>query len=140
MSNDVCWAREILADLMNYVLVAVGGGLGAVGRYAAGEAAVRLFGFGFPYGTLFVNVAGSLLMGILIGVLAFRAQGDQELRLFLAIGFLGGFTTFSSFSLDTVSLVERGAVGLAMLYVGASVVLSIAGLMAGMRATRAILG
>ena len=105
------------------IQVALGGALGASGRYLAGVAAVRFLGHGFPFGTLIVNVVGSFLMGVLVVVLAHR--DGQSLSPFLMTGILGGFTTFSAFSLDAVTLFERGQVGLSVLYVGASVVVSI---------------
>src|SRR3712207_1029135 len=90
-------------------LVAVGGGIGAAARHLVNVAALRLIGPGFPAGTLAVNVAGGLLMGLLAGYLAFKSErGGEALRLFLATGFLGGFTTFSAFSLDAVLLWNRG--------------------------------
>jgi CrcB protein len=123
----------------SFLLVALGGAIGAGVRHLVNVVALRLFGPGFPMGTLFVNVAGSLLMGLLAGYLALRytGGGGQGLRLFLATGILGGFTTFSAFSLDAVALWERGAVGPAVLYVAASVVLSIAALVAGLALMRA---
>jgi CrcB protein len=122
----------------NFLLVALGGAIGAGARHLVNVAALRLFGTGFPIGTLFVNVAGSLVMGLLAGYFALRyTGGGQGLRLFLATGILGGFTTFSAFSLDAVALWERGAVGPAVLYVVGSVVLSIAALLAGLALMRA---
>jgi len=116
--------------------VALGGALGASARYLTGVAATRLMGHGFPWGTLTVNVAGSFLMGVLIVVLA--KKGGNHFLPFLAAGVLGGFTTFSSFSLDAVTLYERGATGLAAAYVGASVTLSLAGLAAGLAVARSL--
>jgi len=124
---------------MSYLLVALGGGLGAVARFACGHMALKLLGPDFPFGTVFVNAVGSLLMGVLISVLALRIDGHPEIRLFLAVGVLGGFTTFSTFSLDTVVLVERGAIASAALYVLGSVIVSIVFLFGGMRAMRWIL-
>jgi CrcB protein len=107
--------------MMNVLLVALGGALGAVARYGVGFAAARWFGLAFPWGTLAVNVAGGLAMGLL----AARIGPEQEaLRLALGVGVLGGFTTFSAFSLETVRLMEHQP-GLAALYVAASVVLSV---------------
>lgn len=113
-------------------LVFIGGGLGAVSRYLSGMAVMRLSGPGFPWGTMVVNIAGSLAMGLLIAWLARRSSGDADLRLLLATGFLGGFTTFSAFSLDVVSLYERGALTAAAVYVIASVTLSILALFGGL--------
>ena len=121
-------------------LVALGGAIGAAARHLANVAALRLLGPGFPYGTFAVNIVGGLLMGLLAGWLALKYQsgGGQGLRLFLATGILGGFTTFSAFSLDAVVLWERGAVAAAAFYVVGSVVLSILGLVAGLAFVRAI--
>ena len=114
--------------------VAAGGALGASARYLTGVGAVRLFGHGFPWGTLIVNVVGSFLMGVLIVVLA--QKGGMRFAPFLTIGLLGGFTTFSAFSLDAVTLFERGQIGAAAGYVAASVVVSIAALFFGLRIAR----
>lgn len=112
--------------LVASLCVASGGGLGAWLRFLVGRAWVSALGpvraSAFPYGTLTVNVVGSLLMGLLIGLLARYGSHGEGTRLFLAIGVLGGFTTFSSFSLDFISIVERGELGLAMFYAGASLV------------------
>ena len=94
-------------------------------------AAVRLFGFGFPFGTLIVNVLGSFLMGLLAGYFAYRTGIPQHLRLFLTTGILGGFTTFSAFSLDAALLIERHAYGHAAAYVAATVFIGLAALFAG---------
>ena len=120
-------------------LVFIGGGLGAAARHVVNLGAARAFGVAFPWGTLGVNVAGSLAMGLLAAWLAARFQGaDQTLRLFLATGVLGGFTTFSAFSLDVVVLWERGAQGAALAYAAASVVLSVAALVLGLALGRAL--
>lgn len=116
--------------------VALGGAIGASGRYLTGVAAVRIMGHGFPWGTLAVNVAGSFLMGVLVVVLAHA--GGTRAAPFLMTGILGGFTTFSAFSLDAITLYERGQIGLAGAYVAGSVVLSLAGLALGLLATRAV--
>lgn len=116
--------------------VAAGGAIGASARYLAGVAVLRVAGPGFPWGTLAVNVAGSFLMGVLIVSLAHL--GGTRFAPFLAVGVLGGFTTFSSFSLDAVTLYERGAVGAAAGYVAGSVVLSLAALFAGLALARAV--
>lgn len=114
------------------LLVFVGGGFGAVARHLSGMAVMRAAGPGFPWGTMVVNIAGSLAMGLLIAWLARRSSGDSELRLLLATGFLGGFTTFSAFSLDAVTLYERGALTAAAAYVIASVTVSILALFGGL--------
>lgn len=116
--------------------VALGGAIGASGRYLTGVAAVRIMGHGLPWGTLAVNVAGSFLMGVLVVVLAHA--GGTRAAPFLMTGILGGFTTFSAFSLDAITLYERGQIGLAGAYVAGSVVLSLAGLALGLLATRAV--
>lgn len=115
-----------------YFLIFLGGGLGAVCRHAVGVAVTRLAGIAFPYGTMAVNILGSFAMGLLIAWLARRSGGDAPLRLLLATGFLGGFTTFSAFSLDVATLYERGALTAAAAYVIASVVVSIAALFSGL--------
>ena len=120
-------------------LVALGGGIGAGCRHLVNVAALRLFGPSFPAGTLTVNLLGGLLMGLLAGFLALRdSGGGQDLRLFVGTGILGGFTTFSAFSLDAVLLWERGAIGSASAYVAASVLLSIGALVAGLALARSI--
>lgn len=119
-------------------LVALGGALGASCRHLVNTGSLRLFGPGFPLGTLTVNVLGGLLMGLLAGFLAFRySGGGQGIRLFLGTGILGGFTTFSAFSLDAVLLWERGQPAAALAYVLGSVVLSIAALLAGLSLAKA---
>lgn len=121
---------------MGYLIVFVGGGLGAALRHGVNLATARAWGIAFPYGTLTVNVVGSLAMGALAAYFAFRGDASQHWRLFLTTGILGGFTTFSAFSLDAALLYERGEAGLAALYVVASVALSIAGLFAGLALVR----
>jgi CrcB protein len=118
--------------MLHLGLVALGGGIGAALRHLVNVGALRLFGPSFPVGTLTVNVVGGLLMGLLAGWLAFRAAGGGNLSLFLATGVLGGFTTFSAFSLDAVLLWERGEIVPALLYVLGSVALSILALVAGL--------
>ncbi|WP_323763698.1 fluoride efflux transporter CrcB [Marinovum sp.] len=114
--------------------VALGGAFGACARYLTGIAAVRLIGHGFPWGTLAVNILGSFLMGVLVVVLAhYHATRFAPL---LMTGVLGGFTTFSAFSLDAVALFERGQVTTAALYVLGSVGVAIAALFAGLMAAR----
>lgn len=125
--------------MIHVLLVAAGGALGAAFRHLANLLALRIAGPAFPWGTLFVNVAGSLAMGLFIGWLARRSGGaSQELRLLVATGFLGGFTTFSAFSLDAVSLWERGEVASAMGYVIVSVAFSILALFAGLAIARSL--
>lgn len=117
--------------------VAAGGAVGASARYLTGVAVMRAVGPGFPVGTLLVNVVGSFLMGALVVALAHL--GGTRLAPLLAVGVLGGFTTFSSFSLDAITLLERGAAGQAAGYVLASVLLSLGALGAGLAAARAVL-
>ncbi len=117
--------------------VALGGAIGASGRYLTGVAAVRLMGHGFPWGTLAVNVFGSFLMGVLVVALAYG--GGNRAAPFLITGLLGGFTTFSAFSLDAMVLYERGQIGLAGAYVAGSVILSLAAMMLGLLLARALL-
>lgn len=124
--------------MVHLLYVALGGALGASLRHLSGLLALRLLGPGFPYGTLFVNVAGSFVMGVVIALLARKgALVGAEWRLFLVTGLLGGFTTFSAFSLETFVLWERGESGTAIGYVLASVVLSILALVAGLMLVRA---
>ena len=123
---------------MALLLVMIGGALGAGARHLVGRALLVLAGPGFPYGTLAVNVIGGLAMGVLAGLLARNAALGEQTRLFLGVGVLGGFTTFSSFSLDAVVLYERGAMLLALGYVLVSAVGSIAALFAGLSIVRAV--
>lgn len=122
---------------MGYVLVFLGGGIGAALRHGVNRASLAYLGPAFPFGTLFVNVAGSLAMGVLAGLFLAKAPGEVW-RLFLTTGILGGFTTFSAFSLDAAVMWQRGDCGSLALYVGASVVLSIAALFVGMAVVRAV--
>ena len=122
---------------MTYLIVFLGGGIGAALRHGVNLLSARFLGLAFPFATAFENVSGSLLVGLIAGYFALRATGvPQHLQLFLTTGILGGYTTFSAFSLDAVLLYERGALGLAALYVLVSVVLSIAGLVAGLALAR----
>ena len=121
---------------MPLFLVMAGGALGAGARHLVGRATLAAFGIGFPYGTLTVNILGGLFMGLLVGILA-RTGADEGWRLFVGVGVLGGFTTFSSFSLDVVTLYERGAVGIALGYALASVIASILALVGGLALARA---
>ena len=118
--------------MTNYLLVFLGAGLGGALRHAANELTLRSFGSTYPVSTLAVNIVGSFAMGLLAGYFAFRGEAGQVWRLFLATGVLGGFTTFSAFSLEVVLLYERGAVMQAALYIVLSVALSVAGLMLGL--------
>lgn len=120
--------------LTNLLHVVLGGGIGAGLRYLTNVGALRLFGPGFPVATLVVNVLGSFLMGLLVELLAQR--GGQRLAPFLMTGVLGGFTTFSAFSLDSMTLWQRGETVLALVYVGMSVVLSLAAIALAMHLFR----
>ncbi|MDY0959849.1 MULTISPECIES: fluoride efflux transporter CrcB [unclassified Sphingomonas] len=117
------------------LLVMLGGALGSGGRYLTGRVLTDALGPGFPYGTLAVNWVGCLAMGILAGVLA-RTGGAEGWRMFIGVGILGGYTTFSSFSLDTITLIERGQVTWALAYVALSLFGSLAALWAGLWITR----
>ncbi len=125
--------------MTNLLLVAAGGAIGASFRHLSGIAALRLMGPAFPWGTLFVNVIGSLIMGLFIAWLTKKSGVSNEIRLFFATGILGGFTTFSAFSLDVANLVERGEMSSAVVYGLASVLLSVAAVFAGLWFGRAML-
>ena len=117
--------------------VAVGGAIGAAARYLVGVQAGRLLGHDFPWGTLIVNVTGSFAVGVIVALFAHKMQASQEVRAFLTTGILGGFTTFSAFSVDFAVLAERKALAAAGFYVLGSVGLSIAALFAGLWIIRA---
>ena len=123
---------------MGYLVVFLGGGLGAALRHGVNLAAARLLGTHFPFGTLTVNVVGSLVMGLMAAWFAFEGSPSQHWRLFLTTGMLGGFTTFSTFSLDTALLYERGELGLAALYVAVSVAAGLVGLFGGLALVRSL--
>lgn len=118
--------------------VAVGGAIGATGRYLFNLQMLRLLGPNFPWGTFGVNVIGSFVMGLVAGLFALRFDVSPEMRSFITTGILGGFTTFSAFSLDAANMIERGQTGLAALYIGGSVVLGLAGLFFGLWIARAM--
>src|SRR5881409_2590909 len=121
---------------MNYLLVFIGGGLGSTLRHIINVLSARILGTGFPYHAFIVEITGSIVMGLIAGYLTFKGEASQPWRLFLMTGVLGGYTTFSAFSLDTGLLYERGELASAALYVVGSVVLSIAGLFAGLALVR----
>jgi CrcB protein len=123
---------------MSLLYVMLGGAFGSGARYLTGRATLSLFGPDFPYGTLAVNLIGGLLMGALVGVLARVSNGGETWRLLLGVGVLGGFTTFSSFSLDAVTMIERGQLTVALGYVLLSVIGSIAALFAGLTLARTV--
>ena len=124
------------AMTLTYLYVALGGAVGASARYLVGTTLTRALGPGFPWGTLAVNVVGSFAMGVLVVALAHLSA--NRLAPLLMTGVLGGFTTFSAFSLDAVTLYERGALAHAAAYVGGSVVLSLAALVAGLWLARGV--
>jgi CrcB protein len=117
---------------MLYLIVFLGAGIGGALRHGVNVAAVRVLGYGFQFGTLIVNVAGSFLMGALAGYFAFRPGIGQHVRLFLTTGILGGFTTFSAFSLDAALLIERHNYGLAAGYMVGSIAASVSALFFGL--------
>jgi len=124
---------------MNSLLVMFGGAIGALGRYQFGRLAMHLWGTGWPWGTFGVNIIGGFLMGTLAGVLArFGSSGHEQIRLLIGVGMMGGFTTFSSFSLETILMIERGEWSSAALYAVLSVVLSVAALFAGLMLVRSL--
>jgi fluoride exporter len=118
--------------MMLYAIVFVGAGIGGALRHGVNVGSARLMGNDFPYGTVLMNVVGSFIMGLLAGYFLLRPGIAQHMRLFLTTGILGGFTTFSAFSLDTALLIERHAYWLAAAYVAGSVAASILALFAGM--------
>jgi CrcB protein len=123
---------------MNYLIVFLGAGIGGAMRHGVNVAALRLIGAGFPWGTLAVNIAGSFVMGLVAEYFALKSGLPQQWRLFLTTGILGGFTTFSAFSLETALLYERGELLAAGLYMLGSAVLAVAGLFAGLYVIRSI--
>lgn len=124
--------------MKHLLLVAAGGAIGSSLRHLVNVASLRWLGPGFPWSTLAVNIVGCFAMGVLIELIARRFGASQEMRLFIATGILGGFTTFSAFSLDAALLWERGAHGVAALYVSASVIGALAALFAGLWLARSL--
>ena len=125
--------------MMMLIAVALGGAVGATGRYLFASQALRFFGPGFPWGTLGVNIVGSFVMGVIVESLALRFQVSPEMRAFLVTGVLGGFTTFSAFSLDVSLLLEKKDIGLAALYAFGSLGGAVLALFFGLWLTRAVL-
>lgn len=123
--------------MISLSLVMLGGALGAAARYLVGQAMTGWLGPNYPWGTLAVNLIGGLAMGALVGMLARMTSGEQA-RLFLAVGVLGGFTTFSAFSLELVTMLERGAMLTALGYALASVIGAVIALFAGLAITRGL--
>jgi len=124
--------------MMPVLAVAVGGALGSVARYLVVGQITRWLGASFPWGTLTVNFVGGLTIGLLAEAMALKWSVSPEMRLFLITGILGGFTTFSAFSLEVALLAERGAMAAALAYVVASVVLSVGGVFVGLALIRSI--
>lgn len=119
--------------------VAAGGAVGALGRYLVMSGVGHWLGSGFPYATLAVNIIGSFILGVLVEIMALSWSPNPEVRAFIVVGVLGAFTTFSTFSLDTVALIERGAFLATLVYIGASVIICVSGFFAGMHLIRQIL-
>jgi CrcB protein len=133
--------RQVFQEIpmLNVLLVALGGAVGSVCRYLVGVWTLRWFGPSFPWGTLAVNVIGCFAIGLLTEMIARRFDASAELRLLVVTGLIGGFTTFSAFSLDAISLYERGATAAAASYVLASVMVSFGAVVAGLALGRAML-
>ena len=125
-------------NLQLITAVAIGGAIGSVARYLVGIGSGKLFGLAFPWGTLIINIVGSFLIGAFVESFALRWDLPQVARVFLTVGICGGFTTFSTFSLDSYLLMDRGQLWPAFAYMAGSVVLSIAGLFAGLQLIRAV--
>lgn len=122
----------------NILLVMLGGAFGSAARYLVGRATMAMGGFNYPWGTLTVNLAGGFLMGLLGALLARSSEGGEQWRLLLGVGVMGGFTTFSSFSLDTFNMIERGDWLMALGYVLVSVIGSIGALVAAVQLVRTV--
>ena len=121
-----------------FLYAALGGAIGAAARHGVNVTTPKLLGYGFPWGTMIANVAGSFVMGLLIAMMALAWNANQEMRVFLATGVLGGFTTFSAFSLDFIALYERKEYGWAFGYAGSSVVMSLLAAFAGLQLARTV--
>jgi CrcB protein len=130
---------QVSHRILAFLLIFIGGGLGSMLRHAVNQASAAIFGMNLPYGTLSVNIIGSLIMGVIAGWFAFRGDGGQLLRLFLTTGILGGFTTFSAFSLDAALLIERGQTASSVLYVVGSVAAGIVCVFVGLAVMRSAL-
>lgn len=125
---------------VGFVIVFLGGGLGSAARYGVGVLALRWIGSGYPWGTFGINVVGSFAMGVVAGYFALKSGLSQPLRLFLTTGIIGGFTTFSTYALETALLQERGELGAALTYALGSVVVGVAALFAGLALVRVLVG
>lgn len=123
---------ETLRAMNGLIFIALGGAIGAVARYGVSQGMARVFGHGFPYGTLTVNVVGSLIMGMVVGFTLGQSGLSDQMRLFLMVGVLGAFTTFSTFSMEAVSLIEKGHLQTAFIYIASSVILSLLGFWGGL--------
>jgi CrcB protein len=134
-------SRHAMQSLNNYLLVFVGGGAGACLRHACNLIGARVaMGSPWPWSTFLINLSGALLMGVVVEAFALRNGASPQLRLLLATGILGGYTTFSTYALEIGVLLQRGQHGLAALYAGGSVALGVAGLFGGMKLARLALG
>jgi CrcB protein len=122
-----------------FLLIFVGGGIGSMLRHAVNQTTAAVLGVNFPYGTLLVNIIGSFIVGLLAGWFALRGGNSQSLRLFLTTGIVGGFTTFSAFTLDTALLWERGQLGVAALYALGTIAAGLISLCAGLAIMRTAL-
>jgi len=125
-------------NLQLILAVALGGAIGSVARYLGGIGVGKIFNPDFPWGTLIINIAGSFLIGVFVESFALRWNLPQAMRVFLTVGICGGFTTFSTFSLESYLLIDRGELGAAVAYIAASVVVSILALFGGLQLVRAI--
>jgi fluoride exporter len=125
-------------NLQFILAVALGGAIGSVSRYMVGIGSGKLFGTEFPWGTLIINATGSFLIGAFVGLFATRWELSQAMRIFLTVGICGGYTTFSTFSLDAYYLIERGQTWASLAYMVASVALSVGALIAALRLVRAV--
>ena len=123
---------------LTFLIVFLGGGIGSMLRHGVNQASAGLFGLNYPFGTLIVNIVGSLAIGCVAGWFALRGEGGSLLRLFLATGIIGGFTTFSAFSLDAALLWERGQTAAAVLYVAGSVGIAVVSVFGGLAFSRAL--
>jgi fluoride exporter len=130
--------KERKLSLQLIIAVALGGAIGSVARYLVGIGSGKLFGLDFPWGTLIINIVGSFLIGAFVESFALRWDLPQAVRVFLTVGICGGFTTFSTFSLDAYLLMDRGEWWPAAGYIVGSVVLGIAALAAGLQLVRAV--
>ena|SRR5665213_948149 len=131
-------AKEKTLNLQLILAVAFGGALGSVTRYLVGIGSGKLFGINFPWGTLIINITGSFLIGLFVGMFATRWNLPQAVRVFLTVGVCGGYTTFSTFSLDAFYLMERGEAVAAGVYMVGSVALSVGALIGAMLLVRTL--